>query len=59
MEHDGRGRPAGLDLVRDQGVVEVVEAVGLGGRPVGVDQYRPDRWSPTLSIAAAVKGSLR
>ena len=42
MEHDGLGRALGLDLIRDQRVVKMVEAVGFGGRAIGFDLDRMD-----------------
>ncbi len=35
VEHDRFGGAARLQLMDDQRIVEMVEAVGLGGRPVG------------------------
>ena len=60
VQHDGLGRAPGRELIGDQRIVEMIEAVGLGRRAVGVDLHRFDaRVVATLAIAAAVAGSLR
>ena len=59
VEHDRLGaRRAGGFVVGQRGI-ELVEAVGLGRRPVGGDLDRATRGSMTAAIAAAVAGSLR
>ena len=59
VEHHRLGRAAGRSLIGDQRVVQMVEAVGLGRRPVRLDLDASIRGSSMLAIAAAVAGSLR
>ena len=42
VEHHRRRRSPGRDLERDQPIVEMVEAIGLRGRPITIDLHRFD-----------------
>ena len=42
VQHDRDGRAPGRDLIGQQRIVEMVQAVGLGGRAIGVDLDRLD-----------------